>query len=383
MHEAQKLETLGQLTGGVAHDFNNLLTPITGALDLLLKKYGESDPRSGRLLTNALQAADRAKTLLQRLLGFARRQSLMTKPVDIAMLLSGMRDLIASAVGPTIEVRMRCDHELPAAFADPNQLELAVLNLAVNARDAMPDGGPLTVLAEQVAMGPRSTPRLTPGLYVRISVIDTGCGMDPEILARAIEPFYSTKEFGRGTGLGLSMVHGLAAQLGGGFDLTSAPGEGTRVDLYLPIAKEAAPADRRPVEPVRAIGRHLSVLLVDDEDLVRTATAEMIRDLGHSVAEADGALEALGRLDGGFKADVVVTDYMMPGMDGGALSRRIAESHPDIAVLLITGYTGPTNDVMHLPRLAKPFGQSEIAAALASLFADEASNVVRLPKRDR
>jgi len=384
LHEAQKLETLGQLTGGVAHDFNNLLTPITGALDLLQKKYGESDPRSGRLLNNALQAADRAKTLLQRLLGFARRQSLMTKPVDIANLLSGMRDLISSAVGPTIEVRLRCDAGLPAAFADPNQLELAILNLAVNARDAMPDGGPLTVLAEQVAMGPRSAPKLTPGLYVRLSVIDAGCGMDADTLTRAIEPFYSTKEFGRGTGLGLSMVHGLAAQLGGGFDLTSAPGEGTRVDLYLPVANEAAVKDpRSATEPVKAIGRHLSVLLVDDEDLVRAATAEMIRDLGHSVAEADGALEALGRLDGGFKADVVVTDYMMPGMDGGALSRRIAETHPDIAVLLITGYTGPTNDVMHLPRLAKPFGQSEIAAALANLFADDAGNVVRLPKRDR
>ena len=384
LHEAQKLETLGQLTGGVAHDFNNLLTPITGALDLLQKKYGESDPRSGRLLNNALQAADRAKTLLQRLLGFARRQSLMTKPVDIASLLSGMRDLISSAVGPTIEVRLRCDAGLPAAFADPNQLELAILNLAVNARDAMPDGGPLTVLAEQVAMGPRSAPKLTPGLYVRLSVIDAGCGMDADTLTRAIEPFYSTKEFGRGTGLGLSMVHGLAAQLGGGFDLTSAPGEGTRVDLYLPVANEAAAKDpRSATEPVKAIGRHLSVLLVDDEDLVRAATAEMIRDLGHSVAEADGALEALGRLDGGFKADVVVTDYMMPGMDGGALSRRIAETHPDIAVLLITGYTGPTNDVMHLPRLAKPFGQSEIAAALANLFADDAGNVVRLPKRDR
>jgi len=384
LHEAQKLETLGQLTGGVAHDFNNLLTPITGALDLLQKKYGESDPRSGRLLNNALQAADRAKTLLQRLLGFARRQSLMTKPVDIANLLSGMRDLISSAVGPTIEVRLRCDAGLPAAFADPNQLELAILNLAVNARDAMPDGGPLTVLAEQVAMGPHSAPKLTPGLYVRLSVIDAGCGMDADTLTRAIEPFYSTKEFGRGTGLGLSMVHGLAAQLGGGFDLTSAPGEGTRVDLYLPVANEAAAKDpRSATEPVKAIGRHLSVLLVDDEDLVRAATAEMIRDLGHSVAEADGALEALGRLDGGFKADVVVTDYMMPGMDGGALSRRIAETHPDIAVLLITGYTGPTNDVMHLPRLAKPFGQSEIAAALANLFADDAGNVVRLPKRDR
>ena len=381
LHEAQKLETLGQLTGGVAHDFNNLLTPITGALDLLQRKYGQSDPRSGRLLSNALQAADRAKTLLQRLLGFARRQALKTEAVDIAGLLSGMRDLISSAVGPTIEVHLRCDADLPAAFADPNQLELAILNLAVNARDAMPDGGPLTILAEQIAIGPRSSPKLTPGIYVRVSVLDAGCGMEPETMTRAIEPFFSTKEFGRGTGLGLSMVHGLAAQLGGGFDLTSAPGEGTRVDLYLPMADEAArPEQRTATEPLKAIGRRLKVLLVDDEDLVRTATAEMIRDLGHAVAEASGAIEALDRLDGGFEADVVVTDYMMPGMDGGALARKVAETHPEVALLLITGYTGPTNDVMHLPRLPKPFGQSEIAAALAGLFADD-DKVVRLPRR--
>ena len=162
LHEAQKLETLGQLTGGVAHDFNNLLTPITGALDLLQRRYGDADARSQRLLTNALQAADRAKTLLQRLLGFARRQSLTTQAVDIAALLSGMRDLISSSVGPTIEVRLRCETQLQPALIDPNQLELAILNLAVNARDAMPGGGALTILAEELAIGPRSEPRLSP-----------------------------------------------------------------------------------------------------------------------------------------------------------------------------------------------------------------------------
>jgi signal transduction histidine kinase/ActR/RegA family two-component response regulator len=372
LHEAQKLETLGQLTGGVAHDFNNLLTPITGALDLLQRKYGHSDERSERLLSNALQAADRAKTLLQRLLGFARRQTLRTRPVDIGSLLSGMRDLISSSVGPTVEVHLRCEHDLPAALIDPNQLELAMLNLSVNARDAMPDGGPLTILAEQVAMGPRANPKMKPGLYVRLSVIDAGCGMEPETVARAVEPFYSTKEFGRGTGLGLSMVHGLAAQLGGGFEITSAPGEGTRVDLYLPVAEHMAPAERRPApEAVRTIGRRLSVLLIDDEELVRTATAEMIRDLGHSVTEASGAPEALARLDQGISVDVVITDYMMPGMDGGALSRRIAQTHPEIPILLITGYAGPAEDLVDLPRLAKPFGQAEIAAALENLFAED------------
>jgi signal transduction histidine kinase len=383
LHEAQKLETLGQLTGGVAHDFNNLLTPITGALDLLQRKYGDSDPRAGRLLSNALQAADRAKTLLQRLLGFARRQALRKEAVDIGGLLTGMRDLIDSSVGPKIEVKMRCASDLQPALVDPNQLELAILNLTVNARDAMPDGGRLTILAEEIAMDPGSSPRLKPGLYVRLSVIDAGCGMDTETLARAIEPFYSTKELGHGTGLGLSMVHGLAAQLGGGFALTSAPGEGTRVDLYLPIADEPAPAQARAVaEPVRTVGRRLKVLLVDDEDVVRAATAEMIRDLDHDVEEAASGPQALARLNGGLKVDVVVTDYMMPGMDGAVLTRQIERTHPEVAILLITGYTGPTEDVYHLPRLAKPFGRAEIATAIDSLFEGD-GNVVRFPSGQR
>jgi len=382
LHEAQKLETLGQLTGGVAHDFNNLLTPITGALDLLQRKYADSDPRSARLLSNALQAADRAKILLQRLLGFARRQELRTEAVDIGGLLTGMRDLIASSVGPKVEVKLRCASDLQSALIDPNQLELAILNLTVNARDAMPDGGPLTVLAEEVAMGPGSEPRLKPGLYIRLSVIDAGCGMDADSLARAVEPFYSTKEVGHGTGLGLSMVHGLAAQLGGGFSLTSSPGEGTRVDLYLPVADKAAAIQARPTaEPARSVGRRLSVLLVDDENIVRVATAEMIRDLGHDVEEAGSGAEALATLESGLKVDVLVTDYMMPGMDGAALARRLEKSNPELPVLLITGYTGRTEEAVHLPRLAKPFGRAEIAEALVNILDD--AKVVRFPAKDR
>ena len=381
LHEAQKLETLGQLTGGVAHDFNNLLTPITGALDLLQRKYANSDPRSARLLSNALQAADRAKTLLQRLLGFARRQALRTEAVDIAALLAGMRDLIASSVGPKIEIKLRSSPHLQPAMVDPNQLELAILNLTVNARDAMPDGGPLTILAEEVAIGPGSEPRLKPGLYVRLSVIDAGNGMDEETRQRAIEPFYSTKEFGQGTGLGLSMVHGLAAQLGGGFSLTSASGEGTRVDLYLPIATaDVAERPRQSTEAAAPIGRRLSVLIVDDEELVRVATAEMIRDLGHDVEEAASGSEALDSLESGVMVDVLVTDYMMPGMDGGELARRVKLDY-QIPVLLITGYTGTADDNSHLPRLAKPFGRAEIAAALAALFDD--SKVLRFPGSQR
>jgi signal transduction histidine kinase/ActR/RegA family two-component response regulator len=380
LHEAQKLETLGQLTGGVAHDFNNLLTPITGALDVLQRKYGDSDPRTQRLLSNALQAADRAKTLLQRLLGFARRQALQTEPVDLAALLSGMRDLISSSVGPTIQLQLRCQPDLPPALVDPNQLELAILNLCVNARDAMPKGGPLTILAEGRAIGPASSPRLQPGFYLRVSVIDAGVGMNAETLARAVEPFYSTKETGRGTGLGLSMVHGLAAQLGGGFQLTSEPGEGTRVDLYLPSAGEGArPGPSNDVNSTHTLGRRLSILLIDDEDLVRFATAEMIRDLGHDVVEASGGAEGIALLDEGLEVDVVLTDYMMPVMHGSDVARRLAESHPDVRVLLITGYTGAADDALHLPRLAKPFGQVELASALSGLFADD-NKVVRMKR---
>jgi signal transduction histidine kinase len=383
LHEAQKLETLGQLTGGVAHDFNNLLTPITGALDLLQRKYGDADERSARLLTNALQAADRAKTLLQRLLGFARRQALTAQAVDIVSLLSGMRDLISSSVGPTVSVHMRIDSDLQSAFADANQLELALLNLCVNARDAMPQGGPLTILAEEVAVGPRSSPKMRPGLYIRISVIDAGCGMEAETLARAVEPFYSTKEVGRGTGLGLSMVHGLAGQLGGGFEISSALGEGTRADLYLPIANEMANAGPKPAAASQpAIGRRLSILLIDDEELVRTATAEMMRDLGHSVMEASGAADGLARLGRGTPFDVVVTDYKMPGMDGGELARRVKQRFPETPVLLITGYSGPPDEKLEFPLLAKPFGQAEIGAALAGLFQSD-EKIVRFPTRPK
>ncbi len=381
LHEAQKLETLGQLTGGVAHDVNNLLTPITGALDLLARRYAGDDPRAARLLDGALQSAERARILVSRLLGFARRQALETRAVDIATLLDGMRDLVASSVGSSVELRIMSASDLPPAFADPNQLELALLNLCVNARDAMPGGGMLTIAAERAVAGPGGTPHLTPGAYVRLSVIDTGIGMDEATLARAVEPFYSTKEVGKGTGLGLSMVHGLAAQLGGAFVLSSALGEGTRADLYLPIAEEAAkPAPRISAGPVKA-HRPLTVLLVDDEDLVRAGTAEMLRDMGHTVLEAAGGAQALGRLGAGLQVDAVITDYMMPRISGAELAERIHERHPDMPVLVVTGYAG--GDIgINLPQLAKPFRQSDLAAALERLVGGD-GNVVRLrsPKR--
>ncbi|SFK51241.1 PAS domain S-box-containing protein [Sphingomonas sp. NFR04] len=368
LHEAQKLETIGQLTGGVAHDINNLLTPITGALDLLNRRYGADDPRSARLLDGALQSAERAKILVSRLLGFARRQALETRAVDIAQLFEGMRDLIASSIGPAIELRMLPVHDLPAGVADPNQLELAILNLCVNARDAMEGGGVLTIAADRIVLGPGTPSKLNPGAYIRISVIDTGAGMDEVTLAKAVEPFFSTKDVGKGTGLGLSMVHGLAAQLGGAFELQSSVGQGTRADLYLPVATGGAipstarlPAAGKPVRPLR-------LLLIDDEELVRRGTAEMLRELGHEVHEAAGGAQALAKLRTGIQIDAVVSDYMMPRMNGTEVAERIREGHPDMPILIVTGYAGGDLD-LPLPQLAKPFRQIDIAMAIDQLIA--------------
>ena len=380
LHEAQKLETLGQLTGGVAHDINNLLTPITGALDLLNRRHAEGDQRMARLIDGALQSAERARVLVSRLLGFARRQALVTGPVDLASLLEGMRDLITSSIGSSIELHIVAADDLPPALADANQLELAILNLCVNSRDAMPNGGVLTIAAEPAVIGPGGMPNLNPGAYVRLSVVDTGGGMDEKTLAKAIEPFFSTKELGKGTGLGLSMVHGLAAQLGGAFALTSTAKKGTRADLYLPVADSAAQSlQREALVPLRPL-RPLELLLIDDEELVREGTAEMLRDLGHTVHEAEGGAEALARLADGLQVDAVISDYMMPRMNGAELARRLGELHPDLPILIITGYAGSGLELRR-PQLAKPFRQADLAAALEALVSP--GNVVRLRPSSR
>nr|WP_254447827.1 PAS domain-containing protein [Sphingomonas sp. ID1715] len=366
LHQAQKLETIGQLTGGIAHDFNNLLTPITGALDLIRHRVADQDARLAKLVDGALQSADRARVLVQRLLSFARRQPLQPVAINLAELLDGMRDLIASSAGRGIELCIDAPSALPPAIADPNQLELAILNLCVNARDAMPQGGQLAIRVVGETDPERAD--LAPGDYLRISVQDSGIGMDEETLRLAVEPFFSTKPKERGTGLGLSMVHGLAGQLGGALAIDSAPGKGTCVDLWLPAA--AAPAIAKAPSPVEAVDAlpSLKVLLVDDEELVRSGTAEMLRDLGHEVDEAASGREALARLDG-TRYDALVTDYMMPGMDGGQLAARAREIAPEMAVLLITGFIGSAEHAEHLPRLAKPFARGELSNALAKVMA--------------
>jgi len=389
LHEAQKLETIGQLTGGVAHDFNNLLTPVMGNLDMLRRRISADDARSQRLVENALQATGRAATLVQRLLAFARRQDLQPRAVDVSGLIMGLEDLVTRSIGPPIKVAGDAPANLPAARVDPSQLELAVLNLAINARDAMPGGGRLAMEVRSDEVAASRSDRLREGRYIRISVIDTGVGMDASTLKRAIEPFFSTKGLGKGTGLGLSMVHGLAAQSGGALKLSSTPGIGTRAELWLPAADEEAAANEQVhVEAVLA-ARPATVLLIDDEELVRAGTAEMLMDLGYSVIQVGSGVEALAVLrTREIDIDVLVTDYLMPAMSGADLVREALRIRPGLPTLLITGYTnliqGPGAE---LPRLAKPFRQAELATRIAELIetANLTGNVVRIlePRRSQ
>jgi PAS domain S-box-containing protein len=363
LRQSQKMEAMGQLTGGVAHDFNNLLTPIIGGLDML-QRNGLGSEREQRLIAGAMQSADRAKTLVQRLLAFARRQPLQPTAVDVARLVTGMSDLVASTSGPQIRVVVEAASDLPPAKADLNQLEMALLNLGVNARDSMPDGGTIriTASAEQVAAGHRSG--LRPGEYICLSVADTGVGMDGETQRRAIEPFFSTKGIGKGTGLGLSMVHGLASQLAGALTIESRLGVGTNVELWLPLGEVEQQMPAGVQQAVLNFAAKGTALLVDDEELVRMSTADMLSDLGYAVVEAESAEEALRLLRGGLELDLVVTDHLMPGMTGTELAHIIRSERPGVKILIVSGYAEAEGIAPNLPRLTKPFRRDDLAAKL-------------------
>jgi signal transduction histidine kinase len=398
LFEAQKIDTIGQLTGGVAHDFNNLLMAVLGSLELLKKRLAPDDARSHRLLDNAVQGAERGAALTQRLLAFARRQELKPETVDVLNLVSGMEDLLCRALGPAVMLGKHLPAGLPPVRVDANQLELAILNLAVNARDAMPLGGSLSILGSEqlitLGNGDGAAPReLPPAPYVRIEVVDTGLGMDEATLARATEPFFTTKGPGKGTGLGLSMVQGLAVQSGGAMTVTSEPGKGTTIALWLPRAetsevKVAAVPERGVPDLGGAAGKgpELTVLVVDDDLLVAAGTSAMLEDLGHRVVEASSAaqaIDALRRYEHAF--DVVITDHAMPGMTGLELAQHIQESYPALPVILASGYADieALAEYRALPRLAKPFRQGELAAAIAAARGAAAteSNVVSLIAR--
>ena len=368
LRQSQKMEAMGQLTGGVAHDFNNLLTPIVGSLDMLQRK-GLGGERERRLIAAAMQSAERAKTLVQRLLAFARRQPLQSVPVDIGKLVTGMGDLVSSTTGPQIKVVVEAPSDLPPAVADPNQLEMALLNLSVNARDAMPEGGTLRISASAEAVGASHSSGLRPGAYLRLSVADTGTGMDEATLARAVEPFFSTKGIGKGTGLGLSMVHGLASQLGGALTIRSRVGLGTNIELWLPQSVAAPEASEAVPEASAESAARGTALLVDDEELVRLSTSDMLNDLGYAVIEAACAEEAIRLVQRGERFDLLVTDHLMPGMTGTELAREIQAVRPGMPVLLVSGYAESEGIEPGLPRLTKPFRKDELASSLAQLSA--------------
>jgi PAS domain S-box-containing protein len=363
LRQSQKMESMGQLTGGVAHDFNNLLTPIIGSLDLLQRK-GIGGEREQRLIAGAAQSAERARVLVQRLLAFARRQPLQLVAVDIGGLVKGMGDLVSSTIGPQIKVVIDVPADLPSARADHNQLEMAILNLSVNARDAMPDGGTLRLSARAEAISQEHRSGLKQDTYLCLSVADTGIGMDEATLARAAEPFFSTKGIGKGTGLGLSMVHGLASQLGGSLTIQSRKGFGTNIELWLPISAASQQMELNSDKPIGDVSNG-TALVVDDENLVRMTTTDMLVDLGFKVIEAESGEEAMRLVRDGAHFDLLVTDHLMPGMTGTELAQAARELRPNIAILIVSGYADIAGIDVSLPRLAKPFRRDELAARIS------------------
>ena len=394
LRQAQKLEAVGQLTGGIAHDFNNLLAVVMGNLELV-RKRAPDEPRLLTLIDNTMQAAQRGAALTQRMLAFARRQDLRPEPVAVPDLVLGMAELLRRSIGPSVRIETRFPLGLPLARVDANQLELALLNLAVNARDAMPDGGCITIAAreeiipEREGEGQGEPGGLTPGRYFCLAVSDTGAGMDEETLAHAAEPFFTTKGVGKGTGLGLAMVHGLAAQSGGRLLLASAPGKGTTATILLPIvqpaakedtAREAAPVAEEAETPLPAGAAR--VLVVDDDPLVLSATAAMLEDIGFVVSEACSGREALALLNNGVVVDVVLTDQAMPGMTGVQLAAAIGEKWPALPIVLGTGYAElPPDARAGMPRLGKPFSRDSLRRAI--IDATRPNNVVALSARTR
>lgn len=369
LRQAQKMEAIGRLTGGVAHDFNNLLTPIMGTLDTLNSR-GVGNELEQRLVEAALRSAERAKTLVQRLLAFARQQPLQAVAIDLAGLITTMSELIGSTVGRNIAVAVELDADLPSVNADANQLELAILNLGVNARDAMPAGGTLTIRAFRQTAGKGHPADVQPGDYVCLAVADTGVGMDETTRARAAEPFFTTKAIGNGTGLGLSMVEGLCAQLGGGLHITSELGRGTTVQMWLPVSLAAAAAQANDGDAMAASTRRLRVMLVDDEVDVRFLISQILDYLGYEVLEATSGEQALQLLHEGVTPDLLITDYLLPGMSGIDLVHAVRARRPNFPVLVISGYTGSEGIAADLPQLTKPFRSKDLADKLASLLRD-------------
>ncbi|HYC75052.1 response regulator [Brevundimonas sp.] len=371
LRQAQRLEAVGQLTSGVAHDFNNLLTVILGNVEQM-RKHAD-DPVLKRRLAMMSEASQRGARLTAQMLAFSRQQKLEPRPVDLNDTVLSMRDLLQSTIGGSVEIAApQLAEELWPAMIDPTQIELVILNLAINARDAMEVGGTLSISTANVVLGEPEEPEAPPpGEYVMVAVSDTGSGMSDEVRARAFEPFFTTKEVGKGSGLGLSQVFGLAKQSGGGVGIETEIGRGTTIKLFLPKAN-VAPASRSADAGAApsAHADHLLVLVVDDDDAVREVTAGLLTDLGYNVVEAGSggaALDLIERLDG---IDAVVLDFAMPGMNGADLARELRARRPRVPILFATGYADAEalmgigdHEIVH-----KPFVQAELARKLSRSF---------------
>ncbi|WP_300782101.1 PAS domain-containing sensor histidine kinase [Enhydrobacter sp.] len=365
LFQSQKMEAIGQFTGGVAHDFNNLLAVVLGGLELVQRRIGEDDPQLHRLLDNIRQAAQRGANLTQRMLAFARRQELKPELIDICAQVRGMVDLLDRSLGPDITLATRFPRKAVPVLIDPTQLEMAVLNLAVNGRDAMPGGGTVTIEVATETLDDSNSHGLSAGSYALLSVIDHGMGMDEDTVRHAIEPFFSTKGIGKGTGLGLSMVHGLAEQSGGRLVLRSTPGKGTRAILLLPLQSAIVTEGPEQVAAEASASPPLNLLVVDDDALVLMSTAAMLEEAGHSVTTAYSGQEALKVISQSKPFDVLVTDQGMPSMTGQQLIQRVRAQFPQMAVILATGYAEtPPGLAADVIRLGKPFLQEQLLRAV-------------------
>ncbi len=371
LRQSQKLDALGRLTGGVAHDFNNLLTAVMGGLELASRRI--ADPNVKRLLDGAMEAAKRGARLTQQLLAISRHERVRMQPVDINAVLRNIEDMLGRTLGAMVVIRQDLAADLWLGLADPTQLEVSVLNLAINARDAMPQGGELRLSTENLPAAAARPPEVPDGDFVVLRVADSGTGMPEEVVRRATEPFFTTKDVGRGTGLGLSMVDGLVRQAGGAMTIASEVGRGTTISLFLPRAVPAATGEAAAPPTVAAKAPRLTVLLVDDDTEVRLSTANMLRELGHDVIEASGGEAALAATKRA-SVNLAVVDFAMPGMNGGELSFRLRQLRPNLPVLMVTGYAnrpaaeGWSDVIPH--RLAKPFTLDQLAEALAAAMAD-------------
>jgi CheY-like chemotaxis protein len=367
--QSQKMESIGQLTGGVAHDFNNLLTSVIGNIDMA--QVAVRDERVRRLLLAAQHAAESAATLTQRLLAFARKQLLQPLPVDLRQLVAEMQDMLGRTLGAAVQLAVAADDRLWPALVDRHQIELAILNLAINARDAMPRGGTLTITLANETVTPGSPDDLRVGDYVVLRVADTGIGMDEATLARAVEPFFTTKDVGKGTGLGLSMVHGIAVQSGGAMRIRSRLGRGTTVEIWLPRSLESADeAGRAAIRPLER--GDATILVCDDNQSVREFASEALEDSGYHVIAAENGQSALAVIENeATPLDLLLVDFAMPGINGVDVAQRTRQRRPNLPILLITGnaeQAAVRSEAEGVPLLTKPFKQAQLVSRVADLL---------------